>query len=268
VAQLNNHLEILKILPKTNCRDCGLPACLAFAVAVKQGQKQLSNCPHLGDDVLSQYEVEADQKNQGEEDFLAKLNERRAKVKEIGDLLGRAGQLGAEVKDGRLAIKVLGKDFLLNKDAEMASQCHMNLWVQRPILDYAVFCQGLEPTGKWVSMRDLGKDGAEWASFFAKRCEEPLKKLADDYTDLFEDMVQIFDAKRAQEFDADIAVVLHPLPKVPMLICYWKEDGAMGSQLNLFFDETAHHNLPVECIFTMCTGMMIMFEKIAQTHGK
>jgi hypothetical protein len=172
------------------------------------------------------------------------------------------------VKDGKLSIKVLGKEFLLNKDAEMASQCHMNLWVQRPILDYAVFSQGVEPSGKWVAMRDLGKDGAEWANFFSKRCEEPLKKLADNYTDLFEDMVHIFDAKRAQEFDADIAVVLHPLPKVPMLICYWKDDGAMGSQLNLFFDENAHHNLPVDCIFTLITGMMIMFEKIAQTHGK
>lgn len=268
MAQLNNHLDILKILPKANCRECDVPTCLAFAVAVKQGQKQLSNCPHLSDEVLGQFEVEADHKNQGEEDFLAKLNERRAKVQEIDDLLSRAGKLGAEVKDGRLAIKVLGKEFLLNNNAEMASQCHMNLWVQRPILDYAVFCQGVEPSGKWVSMRDLGKDGAEWASFFAKRCEEPLKKLADGYTDLFEDMVHIFDAKRAQEFDADLAVVLHPLPKVPLLICYWRDDGAMGSQLNLFFDENAHKNLPVDCIFTMCTGMMIMFEKIAQTHGK
>ena len=176
--------------------------------------------------------------------------------------------MGAEVKDGKLSVKVLGKEFLLDKNGKMASQCHMNLWVQRPILDYALFCQGVEPNGKWVAMRDLGKDGAEWANFFSKRCEDPLKKLADDYTDLFEFMVQIFNAKRAEEFDADIAVVLRPLPKVPMLICYWRDDGEMGSQLNLFFDETAHHNLPVDCIFNLCTGMMIMFEKIAQTHGK
>jgi hypothetical protein len=268
MAQLNNHLDILKILPKTNCRECDVPTCLAFAVAVKQGQKKLENCPHLGDEVLGQFQVEADQKDMGAEDFLRILEGRRAEVREIDDLLSRAERMGAEVKDDRLSIKVLGKEFLLDKDGKMASQCHMNLWVQRPILDYALFCQGLEPTGKWVSMRDLGKDGAEWANFFSKRCEEPLKKLADNYTDLFEDMVQIFDAKRAQEFDSDIAVELRPLPKVPMLICYWRDDGEMGSQLNLFFDEIAHHNLPVDCIFTLCTGMMIMFEKIAQTHGK
>ncbi|KMY67222.1 hypothetical protein AAU61_10075 [Desulfocarbo indianensis] len=268
MAQLNSPLDILKILPKTNCRDCGEATCMVFAVAVKQGKKKLNQCPHLGDDLLSQFQVEADSVNQGEEDFLRKLNQQRAKIKEIDDLLGRAEPMGAEIKNGKLAVKVLGKEFLLDKDANMASQCHMNLWVQRPILDYAVFCQGVEPTGKWVSMRDLGKDGAEWANFFSKRCEEPLKKLADDYTDLFEFMVEIFNAKRAQEFDADIAVELRPLPKVPMLICYWREDGEMGSQLNLFFDEVTPKNLPVDCIFTLCTGMMIMFEKIAQTHGK
>jgi hypothetical protein len=267
MAQLNNHLEILKILPKSNCRECDEATCLAFAVAVKQGRKQLKDCPHLSADVLGQFEVEADQVDQGAEDFLNKLNQQRAKVRQI-DLFSRAGQMGAELKDGKLSVRVLGKEFLLDKDANMASQCHMNLWVQRPILDYAVFCQGVEPTGKWVAMRDLGKDGAEWANFFSKRCEEPLKKLADDYTDLFEFMVEIFEAKRAQEFDSDIAVILRPLPKVPLLICYWKDDGDMGSQLNLFFDETAHHNLPVDCIFTLCTGMMFMFEKIAQTHGK
>jgi hypothetical protein len=268
MAQLNNHLEILKILPKTNCRQCHVPTCLAFAVEVKQGKKSLSQCPHLSQEVLSKFQIEADHVDKGTEDFLRILKQRRAKVKEIDNLLEQAERLGAEVKDGRLSIKVLGKEFLLDNNAKIVSQCHMNLWVQRPILDYALFCQGLEPTGKWVSMRDLGKGGAEWAQFFNQRCEKPLKKVADDYTDLFEDAVTIFDGKRAKEFDSDIAVELRPLPKVHMLICYWRDDGEIGSQLNLFFDENTHHNLPADCIFTMVTGMMVMFEKIAQTHGQ
>jgi len=267
MAQLNNHLEIMKILPKTNCRECDAATCLAFAVAVKQGHKQLSQCPHLSDDVLGQFEVKADQVDQGAEDFLLKLNQQRAKVAKI-DLLERAERLGARRQGDKLAISILGKDFVIDAKGMMTSQCHMNLWVQRPILDYALACQGAEPSGNWVAMRDLGKDGAEWARFFNQRCEKPLKKVADDYTELFEDMIQIFAAEPAQEFDADIAVVLRPLPKLPLLICYWKDDGEMGSQMNLFFDETAPQNLPVESIFTLGTGMLHMFEKIAQTHGK
>jgi ArsR family metal-binding transcriptional regulator len=39
--------DILDFLPKTNCRDCGLPTCFAFAVALLKGQKRLKGCPAL-----------------------------------------------------------------------------------------------------------------------------------------------------------------------------------------------------------------------------
>jgi ArsR family metal-binding transcriptional regulator len=40
-------IEILKLLPKTNCRQCGEPTCLVFAVAVSQGIKGPGDCPPL-----------------------------------------------------------------------------------------------------------------------------------------------------------------------------------------------------------------------------
>ena len=40
-------LEIYKQLPKTNCKDCGVPTCLAFAMKVASGQAALTACPHL-----------------------------------------------------------------------------------------------------------------------------------------------------------------------------------------------------------------------------
>lgn len=39
--------DILDFLPKTNCRDCGLPTCFAFAVALLKGQKRLQDCSPL-----------------------------------------------------------------------------------------------------------------------------------------------------------------------------------------------------------------------------
>jgi ArsR family metal-binding transcriptional regulator len=39
--------DIVNFLPKTNCRDCGLPTCFAFAVALMKGQKRLKDCPAL-----------------------------------------------------------------------------------------------------------------------------------------------------------------------------------------------------------------------------
>ncbi len=40
-------LEVLKRLPKTNCKKCGLPTCMVFAVRVTEGVKTASHCPEL-----------------------------------------------------------------------------------------------------------------------------------------------------------------------------------------------------------------------------
>jgi ArsR family metal-binding transcriptional regulator len=40
-------LDILKLLPRTNCRGCGEPTCMVFAVRLSQGDKTPEQCPAL-----------------------------------------------------------------------------------------------------------------------------------------------------------------------------------------------------------------------------
>jgi len=40
-------LQIYKYLPKTNCGDCGIATCMAFALALAGNKKELTHCPHL-----------------------------------------------------------------------------------------------------------------------------------------------------------------------------------------------------------------------------
>jgi ArsR family metal-binding transcriptional regulator len=40
-------LEILKLLPLTNCKLCGYAACLAYAAALREGEISLDDCPPL-----------------------------------------------------------------------------------------------------------------------------------------------------------------------------------------------------------------------------
>jgi ArsR family metal-binding transcriptional regulator len=40
-------LEILKLLPKTNCRECGQPTCMVFAASIAEGAKGPEDCPPL-----------------------------------------------------------------------------------------------------------------------------------------------------------------------------------------------------------------------------
>jgi len=43
-------LQIFKLLPKTNCKDCGKPTCLAFAMALASKKASLDECPHVSDE--------------------------------------------------------------------------------------------------------------------------------------------------------------------------------------------------------------------------
>ncbi|MDY6795476.1 MAG: (Fe-S)-binding protein [Actinomycetota bacterium] len=40
-------LDILKLLPRTNCGECGLASCIAFAAELIEGNRRLKDCPAL-----------------------------------------------------------------------------------------------------------------------------------------------------------------------------------------------------------------------------
>ena len=40
-------LAIFKELPKKNCGECGVPTCLAFAMALAAGKASLESCPYV-----------------------------------------------------------------------------------------------------------------------------------------------------------------------------------------------------------------------------
>lgn len=43
-------LDIFKLLPKTNCKKCGTPTCLAFAMALAQKRVKLEDCPDVSEE--------------------------------------------------------------------------------------------------------------------------------------------------------------------------------------------------------------------------
>jgi acetyl-CoA decarbonylase/synthase complex subunit gamma len=47
-------IQIYKLLPKTNCKECGFPTCLAFAMKLAAKQIELSACPHVNEEAASE----------------------------------------------------------------------------------------------------------------------------------------------------------------------------------------------------------------------
>lgn len=267
MTRFKNVMEVYKLLDKSNCQRCGQKTCLAFAAAVFTGQKTLDECPKLPPESIPEgMSPSPPMPGRGGRDGTAALDDLKAAVARM-DLAKAAKRVKADFSGGRLTLKMLGKDFGIDEKGDIYTDLHVNPWIAVPFLDHVMNGQGLEPTGNWVSFREL-KDGFDHYPLFRKRCEEVLKKIADAYTDLFDDMVHMFGGTPVEpQFESDISVVLHPLPLVPIMICYSLPDEGLPSSLYVFFDETADKNLSNGSIFTLGAGLAQMFSKFALRHG-
>ena len=47
-------IQIFKLLPQTNCKECGVPTCLAFAMNLASGKAELDACPYVSDEAKEQ----------------------------------------------------------------------------------------------------------------------------------------------------------------------------------------------------------------------
>lgn len=265
MSPAKNPLEIYKILPQTNCGQCFLPSCLAFSAAVISGEKKLADCPFIKEvatlnvtpNVVTTepYEIMRNEK-------IILLQKRVADM----DLPSLAAPLGGKMTGDKLVISCLGKEFFVAESGKVTSECHTHAGLTIPLLSYIIKSDGNNTTGNWVPFREL-KDGPPMSALFEQRGEKRLQKLADSHTELFDDLVSMFSGTREENiFASDISVVLYPLPKLPVLICYWKPEEDLGSKLNIFFDATADCHLTIESIFELTIGMVMMFEKIARKH--
>jgi CO dehydrogenase/acetyl-CoA synthase gamma subunit (corrinoid Fe-S protein) len=46
-------LDIFKLTPKKNCKECGSPTCMAFAMKVAQGAVSIDKCPYMSEEALA-----------------------------------------------------------------------------------------------------------------------------------------------------------------------------------------------------------------------
>jgi acetyl-CoA decarbonylase/synthase complex subunit gamma len=47
-------IQIFKLLPKTNCGECGVPTCLAFAMSLAAGKAELAACPYVSEEAKAE----------------------------------------------------------------------------------------------------------------------------------------------------------------------------------------------------------------------
>jgi len=258
-----NHLDIYKRLNKSNCRECGIPTCMAFALAVVNGDKNIEDCPYLEKDTIKEIDKRIIRRDR-DKDFEAAIEPLKKALSDV-DFNTAAKGLGADIVGDRLRIKCLGKDFFIDKRGNLESMIHINTWIMMPLLKYIKTAGSKRLSGKWVGFEEL-KQGATMAGYFSRRCEEPLLRLAESHTEIFFDLINIFGGKNINGFSSDYARLIHPLPKVPFLILYWKPEEHFEGKLKILFDSTADTYLDAHSIYVLGRGIVEMFKRILSKH--
>ncbi|MFH2091241.1 MAG: DUF3786 domain-containing protein [Pseudomonadota bacterium] len=266
MTQFKNAMEVFRLLPKTNCRKCNDTTCLAFASKVFLGQKNLDQCPYVESQVLNIYQGQSKTQNLVEQQQETLLKELKQQIAAC-DLKAAAQRTGGVWANGKLTLRIFGKPFSINNQGEMFSDIHINPWITSTVLGYVLACKGVALTGKWLPFRELD-GGREKNGLFVQRSENSFKQIADQYTGFFEDLILLFNGQKTDNlFESDISLVLSPLPKLPILVCYWKPEEEMASDLHLFFDSSANTNATIDIVYGIAAGIVTMFEKISQRHG-
>ena len=257
------HIDIYKHLNRSNCRKCGLMTCMAFAAAVIDGEKELSNCPHIDKRTAAELDLKIVRREPDNEleNILAPLKKDICKI----NFQSVAPGIGAKTDGDRLRIKCLGKDFYVSKDGDIESSIHINVWISIPLLRYVKTGGNNSLSGKWISFEEL-ENGSSMSPYFKRRCEWPLKQLADSHTAIFFDLLRILGSKSIKDMPADFAEVIYPLPKVPFLVLYNGPEDEFGSSLRILIDRNTGSFLDTHSVYVLGRGIVEMFKNILSRH--
>jgi len=251
-------LDLVKMLPRTNCKECGLPTCMAFATHVLREGTNPDLCPYWKPEDLAF--VKQSMKEQGEDsaypDHLFSARKFvQGKIKEY-DFSLVADRIGARLEtsvDGEsyLIINLLEQLYRVGKDeVEAVDGTDHDLWDHVLLYNYVAENGGREPTGKWVAMESLPGSLAKRKAF-VRDCED---KIAAAYTGKPEKLRAALKILKADFTDldsnAEVAVVFHPLPKIPFQLLFWDADLDDGfpAQVKVLFDETVLDYLDIESL--------------------
>jgi len=249
-----------KLLPKTNCKECGYPTCLAFASMVVSEKYPLKNCPYIDQTKLSSAEKELDaQYKEGKwtkrdmaQDALNWAKERASSMK-ISDLPDRIGGQLIYEKDKEMLELPYFNGFVIVHEEKIRHKGGDDLtrWEQVFIFNHMAQGGKRDPTGKWKGFQEFPNTVSKIKSM-KEHVETPLiNKFKGNTKDLITTGVKIGGKLlKEDQVNADVSLLFQPLPKIPVMLNFWDEDisDTFEAEAKLLFDETIVEHLDIESI--------------------
>jgi len=244
---------------------------MPFAFSVLKGEAELSECPELSHEeaeMLGGSIIKTDWR----EELILKLRE---EVRDI-PVLELGGDIGAEIRDGKLFLMCLGRPFTVSPDGDITTHGHITPWIKILLLHYIRttyanldYIRAINPnaTEKWVSYSEL-KSGMVKATSFAREGEEPLKELLDSDPANVEKVLERLGVVKRCDFPTTSAWLLRLLPKVPVILLYWPAEEGFPSKVKILFNPSADRFLDAEAIVFLIEGFIKNIEVLLYLDKK
>jgi hypothetical protein len=249
-----------RVLPRTNCRECGQATCMAFAGMVISEKMKLNKCPHLTPEVVETVQRELDeQQSKGigtkkdlAQDALEWARERAASMN-LEDLPWRIG--GTLKQEGSLLFLELpyftGSVNIRRGSMEKGDGSPLNRWEQVFLYNHMAQGGSREPTGNWKGLEEFPNTVSKVKSM-RDGVEAP---LIERFKGMARELIAAGKALGALDAGeshpgADAALLFRPLPRIPLLLLFWDADESEGfeARVKLLFDETIVEHLDIESI--------------------
>lgn len=270
-------LEFLKFTPRTNCGECGYPACLAFAAAVTKGGEQPAKCPYvdvaeLGDEFAAtdhgQDGMEGVDKLLDEKDvaLVAYLKEKISGI-DFSQAAEKIGCTWSGAEKDCLLLQYLGREVeLCHNVVTISNQDVEDPRDQILLYNYVDFGGGDAPELEWVGMESLPNSISKVRTLRVY-CEERLASFFTGKTELMKthapSLGALLDENPEQSCSA--AFFLSVLPRLPMYVLFWdeeKEDN-FPAKVKVLFDEKVMDYLDIESLVFACERMAERWVELA-----
>ncbi len=160
----------------------------------------------------------------------------------------KAPMLLGSIEDGMACMPLFGEKCCVGAEGVYKGQVKLDAIGSILVVRYLLQAGNAPMANKWLPYRDL-KDGAQFSSFIKANIEDRIAHAFRGRRDVLAQRLSALGASAAgKDLPGDVALVVHPLPKVPVLSLFWDADEEFPASFQFLFDASALSYLDLEAL--------------------
>ena len=247
-----------KILPRTNCKDCGYLTCIAFAGMVVSEKLPLKNCPHIDPGILKPAQLELEQqykegkwlKRDMAKEALEWAKKKSSSMKLEDIALRTGGKLSTDKGVEKITLPYFNSRIFITKGS-IVDDSGNELTINEQTFIHIHMAQGgfAKPSGNMKSFKEFPNTVSKIVSM-RDNVETPLNKAFSSNMQKLESACKKAGGNNVKDQyeSPDLAYLFSVFPKIPVILLFWDEEDGFEADAKLLFDQTIVEHLDIESI--------------------